>query len=59
MTKSGAIAAKPADGLSVGDDTGSKVGDYGATTGWRGLLEDLRLYWGELDVEAIENWAAK
>ena len=57
--KSGAIATKPADGLSLGDDTGSKVGDYGAATGWRGLLEDTRLYWGELDVEAIENWAAR
>ena len=59
MAKSGAIAAKPADGLSVGDDTGSKVGAYGAGTAWHGLLEDVRLYWGELDAEAIASWAAK
>lgn len=58
MAKSGAIAAKPADGLSIGDDTGSKVGAYGAATAWRGLLEDARVYWGELDVEAIESWSA-
>jgi hypothetical protein len=57
--KSGAIAVKPSDGLSIGDDTGSKVGIYGAATAWRGLLEDARLYWGELDSEAIENWATK
>ena len=59
MAKSGAIAAKPADGLSIGDDLGSKVGAYGAGTAWRGLLEDVRLYWGELDAEAIESWATK
>jgi len=59
MTKGGAIAVKPADGLSVGDDTGSKVGVDGNSTAWRGLLEDVRLYHGELDVESIESWAAK
>jgi arylsulfatase A-like enzyme len=57
--KGGAIAARPADGLSVGDDTGSKVGAYGAGSAWHGLLEDMRLYWGELDAEAIERWAAR
>jgi len=54
-----ASAAKPADGLSVGDDTGSKIGAYGAATAWRGLLEDVRLYWSELDAETIASWAAK
>ena len=58
MAKSGAIAAKPADGLSLGDDTGSKVGAYGAGTAWRGSLEDVRLYWGELNAEAIASWAS-
>jgi arylsulfatase A-like enzyme len=57
MTRAGAIAAKPADGLSVGDDTGSKVGGYGAATAWRGLLEDVRVYAGELDADSIEAWA--
>jgi arylsulfatase A-like enzyme len=55
--KGGPIAAKPADGLSVGDDTGSKVADYGASSAWRGLLEDVRVYAGELDADSIEAWA--
>jgi hypothetical protein len=38
---------------------GSKVRVYGAATAWRGLLEDVRLYWGELDADAIESCAAK
>jgi arylsulfatase A-like enzyme len=59
MARTEAIAARPADGLSVGDDTGSKVGEHDAGTGWRGLIEDVRLYWGELDIESLEKWAEK
>jgi arylsulfatase A-like enzyme len=53
----GPIAVKPADGFSVGDDPGSKVGDYGGSSAWRGLLEDVRVYAGELDADSIEAWA--
>jgi hypothetical protein len=57
MTKGGAIAARPADKLEVGDDSGSQVAEYGEAIRWRGLLEDVRVYWGELDPESIERWA--
>jgi len=56
--KSGAIAARPADKLEVGNDSGSRVAEYGPATAWSGLIEDVRLYWGELETEQIEKWAA-
>ena len=59
MAKSGPIAAKPFDKMEVGDDSSNRVAEYGAATAWRGLIEDMRVYWGELDVEKIEAWAGK
>src|SRR6185295_7062370 len=53
-----AIQSKPADGLSVGADAGSLVGDYGGALAWHGLLEDVRLYWGELDAPNLKQWSA-
>jgi len=26
---------------------------------WSGLLEDLRLYWGELDRDTLDAWAGR
>ena len=57
--KSAAIAAKPFDKMEIGDDSSNRVSDYGAATAWRGLIEDVRLYWGELDVETFSRWAGK
>jgi len=57
--KSGGIAAKPADGFNLGADHGSHVGAYDSDLPWRGLIEDARLYWGELDKDALDEWAAK
>lgn len=57
--KSAAIAAKPFDKIEIGDDSSNRVSDYGAATAWRGLIEDVRLYWGELDVETFSRWAGK
>lgn len=57
--KSAAIAAKPFDKMEIGDDSSNRVSDYGAATAWRGLIEDVRLYWGELDVETFNRWAGK
>ena len=54
--KSGAIAAKPYDGLSVGADTGNAVVSAEAAKPFHGQLEDVRLYWGALDKETLENW---
>lgn len=57
--KTGFVASRPADGLSVGADSGSFVlGDE--TVGvWSGLLEDVRLYWGVLDEASFQKWAAR
>jgi hypothetical protein len=57
--KSGAIVSRPADKLEIGNDSGSHVAEYGAATAWRGLIDDVRLYWGELEPERIESWAGK
>jgi hypothetical protein len=43
----------------VGADLDSRVGDYESALGWNGLLEDVRVYWGELGKEALEEWAGK
>ncbi len=55
----GAVQSKPADGLSVGADSGSLVGDYTSAQPWHGLLEDVRLYWGELDAEGLKQWSER
>jgi hypothetical protein len=34
------------------------VGNYKTPLNFRGLIEDARLYWGELGEEALEAWAA-
>jgi len=57
--KSAAIAAKPFDKMEVGDDSSNRVSDYGTATAWQGLIEDVRLYWGELDVETFNRWTGK
>lgn len=53
------IAAKPADGLSLGADTGSLVGPYGADNAFKGELTDLRIYYGVLDEAGLKQWAGK
>jgi arylsulfatase A-like enzyme len=57
--KSSPIQRKPADGLSIGTDSGGAVTDYGGAPGWHGLLEDVRLYWGELGGEELQRWAGR
>ena len=57
--RSAAITAKPFDKMEIGDDSSNRVSDYGAATAWRGLIEDVRLYWGELDGEALNRWGGK
>lgn len=57
--RSAGIVAKPSDGFALGADPGSHVGPYDNDLPWRGLIEDARLYWGELDKDALDDWAAK
>ena len=55
------IPQKPAEPFCVGADTGSPVGEYGNARHWRGLLEDVRLYWGFMNRnenwEELQDWA--
>jgi arylsulfatase A-like enzyme len=53
-----AMNRKPNENITLGADTGSKVNSYEQATNWHGLVEDFRLYWGELDSDALEDWAA-
>jgi arylsulfatase A-like enzyme len=49
------ITRKPAEGLSIGEDTGSPVGDYDALS--RTTVENLRVYWGTLPARDIKAWS--
>jgi hypothetical protein len=54
----GALLAKqPADGLSIGADTGSLVGDYRDEQHWTGRLRDVRLYRGVPADRELRQWA--
>jgi len=57
--KATAIRSKPKEGLTLGADPGSVVGGYQGPLPFSGLIEDVRIYWGELDVEALEAWATR
>lgn len=55
------LAHTPGEPLSVGADAGSFVGEYSTPLYWRGLLQDVRLYWGAVSREAnrdlLAGWA--
>jgi len=51
------IERRPADGLSVGADTGSFVGQYKSPLQFQGSLTDIRLCWGVPDSAVIRKWA--
>ncbi len=53
------IARQPSDGLSIGADTGSPVGEYSAPNKLSGELRDIRIYTGVLGDKAIRQWAGK
>jgi arylsulfatase A-like enzyme len=57
--KAQGIQSKPREGLTLGADPGSTVGSYAAPLSWHGLIEDARLYWGQLDQDALQDWAAR
>ena len=56
-TKVGLIGSRPADGLSVGADSGSFVGEYQDAFAFEGQLEDVRIYWGAIQRMALKKWA--
>jgi hypothetical protein len=51
----------PAGGFAVGADAGTPVGSNSEALHWRGLLEDVRVYWGavsrELHRDLLGDWA--
>lgn len=53
------IRRKPAEGLTIGADPGSHVGDYAGPLPWQRLIEDVRLYWGEPDRATLQEWRSK
>lgn len=50
------ITRRPFDGLSIGKDSGSFVGEYKTPLPFEGKLSDIRVYWGTLDDAAIQDW---
>jgi len=47
------ISHKPSRGFYVGANLGSPIGEYASPFHWKGLIQDIRLYWGV--VERNEN----
>ena len=52
-----AIAKKPAEGLSFGEDSGDSVGEYEAPMPFAGKISDLRIYYGAIDNKTLSAWA--
>ena len=55
------IAEQPTKPLSVGADPSGEIAGTGSIPNWRGLVEDVRLYWGVMDRnehrEELGDWA--
>ena len=55
------IPRRPAGPLCIGADPGAPVGDYSEPMNWNGLLQEVRLYWGFIDLKAnredMKDWA--
>ncbi|MGL4554569.1 MAG: sulfatase/phosphatase domain-containing protein [Gemmataceae bacterium] len=54
--QAGHVTSRPADGLSVGKDTGSHVGEYEDDNPFTGKLRDVRLYWGVPGGKEVVSW---
>lgn len=50
------LSARPGEGLSVGVDAGSNVGEYAGDQEWASPIEDLRIYWGSLSEDGLRAW---
>lgn len=54
-----AVVSKPADGLSLGQDSGDPVGEYESPLPFAGKISDLRIYYGAIDQKTLNQWAKK
>jgi arylsulfatase A-like enzyme len=50
---------RPTDAFSIGADVGQSAGDYDGPLRFRGLIEDVRVYWGVLDRTSLKKWASR
>jgi arylsulfatase A-like enzyme len=53
------IPERPADGLSLGRDSGSRVGPYETDAPFLGEIRDLRIHWGTFSPSAVADWAGR
>jgi arylsulfatase A-like enzyme len=51
------IKSTPADGMSIGADTGSRVGGYNDAQHWTGKIRDVRYYRGPVEEKELRSWA--
>ena len=50
------VTQPPRDGFNVGADLGGGIGEYDTPLHFRGLIRDVRLYWGVLD--DLQPWSS-
>jgi hypothetical protein len=55
---SGLLAADPAEAMEIANDEGSKVGDYGDPFGFRGVIDEVRIYHRALSEAEIKKHAS-
>ncbi|HJN18677.1 MAG TPA: LamG-like jellyroll fold domain-containing protein, partial [Armatimonadota bacterium] len=53
----GLLPNDPAEALQIGGDESSKVGEYGDSLGFRGIIDEVRVYHGDLPEAAIQGFA--
>ncbi|MEZ5965365.1 MAG: sulfatase [Planctomycetota bacterium] len=51
------LSRNPSEGLCLGRDVGSAVGDYDGEAAFDGGMRDVRIYYGELDAGELRAWS--
>ena len=57
-TQAELLTVRPKDGLSIGADTGTQVGDYPDEQPYSGKIMDVRFYRGVPAEKEIAKWSA-
>ena len=52
------ILGRPNEGALIGADEGTLVGPYTKPCPWKGLIDEVRVYYGELDQNELGRWGA-
>jgi len=53
------ISRRPAEGLDIGQDSGSAVGPYEGPAGLDAVVDDLRIYWGVPSAAEMASWSGR